>query len=89
MRNIYNKYFEFIRIENEGYRRITVVIIVLLMIITPFFFELDLDDYLDHLFFQEDLEDTLFFYFIMLFPSPIIVGVTVKVFHWVTDGFNK
>ena len=48
-----------------------------------------LERYLDMIFFNDDLEYTLITYFLILFPSPIIVGVIVKVTNWVKEGFNK
>ncbi len=89
MKKIINRYFDFIGIRNEGYKRLTFVLIIIIGFILPLFLGLDLERYLDMIFFNDDLENTLITYFLILFPSPIIVGVIVKVTNWVKEGFNK
>ena len=84
-----NIYFDFIGIENEGYRRLTLVIIIILGLIIPLTLGLDIEDILDSMFFLSGLEEFLGIYLLILFPSPIIVGVIVKVTNWVKEGFNK
>ena len=88
MKKIINKYFDFIGVTNEGHKRLTLVLIITLGLIFPFLFDLDLEEYFEMIFF-DDLEDSFYFYLLILFPSPIIVGIIVKVTNWVKDGFKK
>jgi len=89
MKNLFNKYFDFIEIENEGYRRIFSIIIVLGMFFSPYLTGLDLDDYIEILVFNEGLDMFLIFWFVIFFPFPIIFGVIIKTIDWVKNGFNK
>jgi len=88
VKNFYNKYFDFIGVTNEGPKRLTLVSIIILGLIFPFLFDLDIEEYFEMIF-LDDLEDSFFFYLLILFPSPIIVGVIIKVTNWVKEGFNK
>ena len=88
MKKYYNKYCDFIGITNEGPKRLTLVLIIILGLIFPFLFDLDIEEYFEMMFF-DDLEDSFTFYFLILFPSPIIIGIFVKVTNWVKEGFKK
>jgi len=90
MKNLFNKYCDFIGVENEGYRRLILVSIILLGITNPLFFNLDLDEYIPTLFFlhRDGWVVTLQVYFFILFPS-IIFGIIIKVINWVKHGFNN
>ena len=89
MKKLFNKYFnkycDFIGVENEGYRRL----FILSWFITPFLYGQIVDGG-----FISDLlrgrEDEWFGYFFILLPwSVILNGVFVKIYIWVKDGFSK
>jgi hypothetical protein len=90
MKKIINRYFNFLGVENEGYRRVLSILIIIPTIIIIFYI-IDVegfDDFLEYLFFQDDIGDSFQIYFILLLPT-IIVSVIVKVISWVKEGFNK
>jgi hypothetical protein len=89
MKNLFNNYFDFIGIENEGFRRIFSIIIVLGMFFLPYLIGIDLDDYHRYILGIMGLENFLSFWFVVLFPSPIIFGIIIKPINWVKDGFNN
>ena len=89
MKEIIKKYFDFIGVKNEGKRRLTLVLIITLGFLLPFILGSDMDYYLRHIFFDRDFEDSLILWSLILFPSPIIVGVIVKITNWVKEGFKK
>jgi len=93
MKKIYNKYFDFIGIKNEGYKRIVIVTILLSMFIFPRFSDelsiYDFDDFFRYLFFDDSLEDVVLFYIWFLFLSPIVIGLIIKTYKWIKEGFNK
>jgi len=90
MKNLLNKYFDFIGIENEGYRRLLLVVIILLGITNPLYLGLYLDEYIRTLFFlqREGWLLTLQLYIFILLPS-VIIGIIIKLINWVKNGFNK
>jgi len=80
MKKIINRYFDLIGVENEGYRRVLSILIIISCLILPFSFGVsNINFYLELIFFQGHIDDSLFFYFLILFPSPIIIGVIVKI----------
>lgn len=83
-------YFEFLGIKNEGVKRLLVIVLVLFGLYIYPFLEDDLyfDSVIDYLLF-DDFEESLIFYFHFFITSPIIVGVVVKTFMWVKDGFSQ
>ena len=89
MKNLFNNYFDFIGIENEGFRRIFSIIIVLGMFFLPYLIGIDLDDYHRYILGIMGLENFLSFWFVVLSPSPIIFGIIIKPINWVKDGFNN
>ena len=98
MKSLIKKYFDFIGVKNEGVRRLLTIIIVLFGFIFPNLIVVmdgnDLDlFYLFELYIFQEFESrwiySLQLYLITLVPSPIIVGVVVKIFTWVKDGFKK
>jgi hypothetical protein len=87
MKRLIKKYFDFIGVKNEGVKRILTIVIVLLSItIISVLYD---NVFVGYLFFQDKLTYTLFCYFLILVPPPLIVGVFVKIFTWVKDGFNQ
>ena len=83
----YLKYFYFLGVRNEGHKRLlTVIITIFGLVILPILSDdVEFYDYLDYL-----LDSDYWVFFIScLFVSPIIVGVVVKIYFWVKEGFNK
>ena len=84
MKNLFNKYCDFIGIENEGYKRL----FILSWFITALLYgEITEGGYIsDLLWFR--LEDW-FYYFLFFLPLSLILnGVFVKIYNWVKDGFK-
>ena len=81
MKNLYNKYFDYLDIENEGYRRILIVVIILLIPII--FIELTK---------KYPSPDDLFKVLYVLISPPIYsiigIGVIIKILNWIKEGFN-
>ena len=85
-----NKYFDFIGIENEGYKRL----FILSLFITPFIY----GDFIDSNYFSGrflknfldlDGEEWVLYFLFFLPLSLILNGVFVKIYSWVKDGFSK
>ncbi len=96
MKNLYNKYFEFIGIDNEGYRRISKLIIILLSAVSfPLWIEFIyyLLEYNFEIYFTDYL--ILFFIiitigtFFLIVLSSIVYGILAKTFTWILDGFKE
>ena len=94
MKKYLDKYFEFIGIDHEGYKRLTVIGIVLFGgIFLPIFIEesFKLFDIYEILFFvhHEGWLISLWLYFLIFILSPIIVGIILKIINWIIDGFKQ
>jgi|APSaa5957512535_1039671.scaffolds.fasta_scaffold76893_3 hypothetical protein len=110
MKKTINRYLNFIGITNEGYKRLTIITIIIFGLYFPLLsgYVDDFNTYKRIMLFdsisindqnripgqdQELIPDKyyhfLFLNFLILFPSPIIVGIIVKVTNWVKDGFKK
>jgi len=89
MKNLFNKYCDFIGVENEGYKRLLIISILLFPIIYPLLVGGDIDDIFNLLLFLKDIENSLTYYLIIVLPSPIYFGIVIKTIDWVKQGFNK
>tara|TARA_B100000073_G_scaffold284265_1_gene245492 strand:- start:47 stop:331 length:285 start_codon:yes stop_codon:yes gene_type:complete len=94
MKNLINKYFDFIGIENEGWRRISIIFIVLMIFpIPPLVIKgEDFDDLIEEIVelivFHHGVEGFLFYWGYVLLQITIL-SVLIKTFNWVKDGFSK
>ncbi len=98
MKNIFNKYFDFIGVEQEGLRRIILLIIVGWYL---FCFSIIFDDGLSHYRYRVPIGqdgiskivlDTYRLFFhqtIMFFGIPITFSVGIKIINWIIDGFKQ
>ena len=98
MKNIFNKYFDFIGVEQEGLRRIILLIIVGWYLFNTLSF---FDDGLSHYRYRVPIGQdgiskivldtyTLFFHqTIMFFGIPITFSVGIKIINWIIDGFKQ
>ena len=79
MKNLLNKYFDFIGVKNEGLRRIILLLIIYL--------NFPLYKYLDNKYWRYywDWEWVMLSIPISIFS----VGIIVKIFNWVKDGFSE
>jgi len=92
MKKLINKYFSLIGVENEGGKRLIIVINVLLTLMSPIFLGGSLSDTIYLLFFLGGVDEssTFYFYLLLFFPIiSIIVGGCVKIYFWVKEGFSK
>ena len=81
MKNLFNKYCDFIGVENEGYRRILLVVNIL-------FYFYGINWLYEDSRPRDDI-DLLLTYTIPLLFSIFSIGVIIKTFNWVKGGFNK
>ena len=98
MKNIFNKYFDFIGVEQEGLRRIILLIIVGWYLFNTLSF---FDDGLSHYRYRVPIGqdgiskivlDTYRLFFhqtIMFFGIPITFSVGIKIINWIIDGFKQ
>ena len=93
MKERINKYFSFIGVEDEGVKRLLLVIIVISSLLSPNLqYGWDLEDYYELFTWNEppwDYEEILLFYWTFFFQSLFIVGVVSKTYYWVKEGFNQ
>ena len=92
MKEIIRKYFDYIGVENEGYRRVLSILLPIPIILFFLFSipEVGEERFFNLLFFQESDWFDLYFYLLFFLLSPlIIVGVITKIINWVKEGFKK
>jgi hypothetical protein len=75
MKNLFNKYFnkycDFIGVENEGYKRLLIISILLFPIIFPLSVGMNWEDVFSGLLFLKNYQSSLVFYLTIVLPSPI------------------
>ena len=86
MKQLFNKYCDFIGVENEGYKRLLIVS----SFITPFIYGSVVEGGFIEDFFKVEINGAIRAYFIILFPISLLLnGFFIKIFNWVKDGFKK
>jgi len=83
MKKLWNKYFDWVGVENEGNRRLFMVIII-------FWFFYLLIQFVDEILRGgHDINEIIFELGILLIIPFFSVGFVIKTFNWVKDGFKK
>jgi len=87
MKNLFNKYCDFIGVENEGNRRLLIIIIIFCYFYIIYFIT---DNFTGSEFgLKGDIEEFIFIFTVPLILSFFSVGFVTKTFNWVKQGFNK
>ena len=91
MKERINKYFSFIGVKDEGVKRLLLVIIVISSVLSPNLqYGWDLEDYYElFMWYDENYDEIIRFYWSFFFQSLFIVGVVSKTYYWVKEGFNQ
>jgi hypothetical protein len=86
MRKLFNRYFDFIGVENEGHKRILIIIIIFWFL---YILIQVIDEILSVFGIRGDINEIIFGLGISLIITFFSVGFVIKTFNWVKDGFNK
>ena len=87
---ILSKYFSYTRIKHEGFKRLNIIGIMILSILSIFWADSErIHEYLE----IDNLWDLLFLVGVIipihLFLSMFIIGLMIIIFKWVREGFKK